>query len=122
MSHADEETHTRLFVLLEEHMLPGVDRPGMEMRPIWSWRYRSWICDHDRFYDWRISTWRLVSFWDKRKYVYQSVVGNVCLIGPELQAGVGQSVVESGREGIGCNRLCTPRRWSPGGHGDRLRP
>ena len=36
MSHADEETHTRLFVLLEEHMLPGVDRPGMEMRPKWS--------------------------------------------------------------------------------------
>ena len=33
--YADEETRTRLFALLEEHMLPGVDRtvgrPGMEM-------------------------------------------------------------------------------------------
>ena len=33
--YADEETRTRLFALLEEHMLPGVDRtvgrPGMEL-------------------------------------------------------------------------------------------
>ena len=33
--YSDEETRTRLFALLEEHMLPGVDRtvgrPGMEL-------------------------------------------------------------------------------------------
>ena len=34
--------------------------------------------------------------WDKRKYEYQTVVDNVCLVRPELLAQVGQLIVESG--------------------------
>ena len=55
--YADEETRTRLFALLEEHMLPGVDRtvgrPGMEL-----WRIlvmgvvmQGLGCDFDRLHE-----------------------------------------------------------------------
>ena len=55
--YADEETRTRLFALLEEYMLPGVDRtvgrPGIEM-----WRIlvmgvvmQGLGCDFDRLHE-----------------------------------------------------------------------
>ena len=105
--YADEETRTRLFALLEEHMLPGVDRtvgrPGMEL-----WRIlvmgvvmQGLGCDFDRLHE-LVNEHMLRQFlghadiWDKRKYEYQTVVDNVCLVRPELLAEVGQLIVESG--------------------------
>ena len=106
--YADEETRTRLFALLEEHVLPGVDRtvgrPGMEM-----WRIlvmgvvmQGLGCDFDRLHELVNEHMTLRQFlghadiWDKRKYEYQTVVDNVCLVRPELLAEVGQLIVESG--------------------------
>ena len=106
--YADEETRTRLFALLEEHMLPGVDRtvgrPGMEL-----WRIlvmgvvmQGLGCDFDRLHELVNEHMTLRQFlghadiWDKRKYEYQTVVDNVCLVRPELLAQVGQLIVESG--------------------------
>ena len=106
--YADEETRTRLFALLEEHMLPGVDRtvgrPGMEL-----WRIlvmgvvmQGSGCDFDRLHELVNEHNTLRQFlghadiWDKRKYEYQTVVDNVCLVRPELLAEVGQLIVESG--------------------------
>ena len=106
--YADEETRTRLFALLEEHMLPGVDRtvgrPGMEL-----WRIlvmavvmQGLGCDFDRLHELVNEHNTLRQFlghadiWDKRKYEYQTVVDNVCLVRPELLAQVGQLIVESG--------------------------
>ena len=106
--YSDEETRTRLFALLEEHMLPGVDRtvgrPGMEM-----WRIlvmgvvmQGLGCDFDRLHELVNEHMTLRQFlghadiWDKRKYEYQTVVDNVCLVRPELLEEVGQLIVESG--------------------------
>ena len=105
--YADEETRTRLFALLEEHMLPGIDRtvgrPGMEM-----WRIlvigvvmQGLGCDFDRLHELvnEHRTLRLFlghgAFSDE-EYEYQTMVDNVCLLRPELLAAVGQLVVESG--------------------------
>ena len=105
--YADEETRTRLFALLEEHMLPGVDRtvgrPGMEM-----WRIlvmgvvmQGLGCDFDRLHELvnEHRTLRLFlghgAFSDE-EYEYQTMVDNVCLVRPELLAEVGQLIVESG--------------------------
>ena len=106
--YSDEETRSRLFALLEEHMLPGVDRtvgrPGMEL-----WRIlvmgvvmQGSGCDFDRLHELVNEHNTLRQFlghadiWDKRKYEYQTVVDNVCLVCPELLAEVGQLIVESG--------------------------
>ena len=106
--YADEETRTRLFAFLEEHMLPGVDRkvgrPGMEL-----WRIlvmgvvmQGLGCDFDRLHELVNEHMKLRPFlghadiWDKRKYEYQTMVDNVCLVRPELLVQVGQLVVESG--------------------------
>ena len=106
--YSDEETRSRLFALLEEHMLPGVDRtvgrPGMEL-----WRIlvmgvvmQGSGCDFDRLHELVNEHNTLRQFlghadiWDKRKYEYQTVVDNVCLVRPELLAEVGQLIVESG--------------------------
>ena len=102
--YSDEETRSRLFALLEEHMLPGVDRtvgrPGMEL-----WRIlvmgvvmQGSGCDFDRLHELVNEHNTLRQFlghadiWDKRKYEYQTVVDNVCLVRPELLAEVGQLV------------------------------
>ncbi len=106
--YSDEETRSRLFALLEEHMLPGVDCtvgcPGMEL-----WRIlvmgvvmQGSGCDFDCLHELVNEHNTLRQFlghadiWDKRKYEYQTVVDNVCLVRPELLAEVGQLIVESG--------------------------
>ena len=106
--YVDEETRTRLFALLEEHVLPGVDRkvgrPGME---IWRILVMGVViqgpgCDFDRLHDLVNEHMTLRQFlghadiWDERKYEYQTVVDNVFLVRPELLAQVGQLIVESG--------------------------
>ncbi len=106
--YSDEDTRTRLFALLEEHVLPGVDRtvgrPGMEM-----WRIlvmgvvmQGLGCDWDRLHELVNQHRTLRRFLghggvtDEEMYEYQTVVDNVCLLRPELLAEVGQLVVESG--------------------------
>ena len=127
--YSDEETRSRLFALLEEHMLPGVDRtvgrPGMEL-----WRIlvmgvvmQGSGCDFDRLHELVNEHNTLRQFlghadiWDKRKYEYQTVVDNVCLVRPELLAEVGQLIVESGhavaRKSLasGCEGAVIPLWW-----------
>ncbi len=59
-------------------------------------------CDFDRLHELVNEHMTLRQFlghadiWDKRKYEYQTVVDNVCLVRPELLAQVGQLIVESG--------------------------
>ncbi len=106
--HGDEESRTRLFALLEDYMLPGIDRgvgrPGMDM-----WRIlvmgvvmQGLGCDCDRLHELVNEHKTLRRFlghadiWDETRYEYQTVVDNVCLLRPELLAKVGQLVVESG--------------------------
>ena len=106
--YSDEQTRSRLFALLEEHVLPGVDRtvgrPGMEM-----WRIlvmgvvmQGLGCDFDRLHELVNEHKTLRKFLghggitDEDQYEYQTVVDNVCLLRPELLAEVGQLVVESG--------------------------
>ena len=73
--YADEETRTRLFALLEETRTRLFALLEEHM-------LRQFLGHAD--------------IWDKRKYEYQTVVDNVCLVRPELLAEVGQLIVESG--------------------------
>ena len=105
--YADGETRTRLFALLEEHVLPGVDRTvGRPETEIWRILVMGVVmrglgCDFDRLHELvnEHRTLRLFlghgAFSDE-EYEYQTMVDNVCLVRPELLAQVGQLVVESG--------------------------
>ena len=105
--YSDEESRSRLFALLDEHLLVGVDRtvgrPGMEM-----WRIlvmgvvmQGLGCDYDRLHE-LVNEHRTLRLFlghgtfSEDRYEYQTVVDNVCLMRPELLARVGQLVVESG--------------------------
>ncbi len=106
--HGDAELRTRLFALLEAHILPGTDRkvgrPGMEL-----WRIlvmgvvkQGLGCDFDRVHD-LVNEHRTIraflghgAFSEKHRYEYQTVIDNVCPMTPELLSAVGQLVVESG--------------------------
>lgn len=104
----DRGLRDRLFELLEEGVLPGVDRsvgrPGMEL-----WRIlvlgvlkQGLGCDFDRLHDLanHHATVRAFlghgEFGDKHYYEYQTVVDNVNLLTPALLSAVGGLVVESG--------------------------
>ncbi len=104
----DRALRGRLFELLEEGVLPGVDRsvgrPGMEL-----WRIlvlgvlkQGLGCDFDRVHDLanHHTTVRAFlghgEFGDRSYYEYQTVVDNVSLLTPEVLSAVGRLVVESG--------------------------
>ena len=106
--YADGHFRSRLFALLEEHILPGTDRtvgrPGMEM-----WRIlvmgvvkQGLGCDFDRLRELVNEHMTLRRFlghadvWDNHRYNYQNLVDNVSLLSPELLAAVNGLVVESG--------------------------
>ena len=104
--YGDDDTRTRLFALLEEHILPGVDRavghPGMEMRRILVMGVvmQGLGCDDDRLHE-MVNQHRTLrrflghgGITEDEMYEYQTVVDNVCLLGPELLAEVGRLVVE----------------------------
>ena len=104
----DKTLRSRLFALLERHILPGTDRrvgrPGMEM-----WRIlvmgvmkQGLGCDFDRLQELVNHHDTIRQFlghpdvWDKHHYEYQNLVDNVELLGPELLAEVNSLIVESG--------------------------
>ena len=106
--YADEHFRSRLFALLDEHILPGIDRkvgrPGMEM-----WRIlvmgvikQGLGCDFDRLHELVNEHKTLRRFlghadvWDDYRYGYQRLVDNVSLLRPELLVAVNDLVVESG--------------------------
>ena len=106
--YSDETFRPRLFALLDEHLLPGIDktvgRPGMEM-----WRIlvmgvvkQGLGCDFDRLHELVNEHKTLRRFlghsdvWDEHRYKYQTLVDNVSLLRPELLVEVNQLIVESG--------------------------
>ena len=106
--YSDETFRERLFALMEEHMLPGVDRtvgrPGMEM-----WRIlvmgvvkQGLGCDFDRLQELVNQHKTLRRFlghadiWDEHRYKYQTLVDNVSLLNPGLLVEVNKLIVESG--------------------------
>ena len=111
--YSDEDFRERLFALMEEHMLPGIDksvgRPGMEM-----WRIlvmgvvkQGLGCDLDRLHELANEHKTLRRFlghadvWDEHRHHYQTLVDNVSLLSPELLVGVNHLIVESGHAAAG---------------------
>ena len=105
---SDETFRARLFALMDEHMLPGIDRkvgrPGMEM-----WRIlvmgvvkQGLGCDFDRLHELANEHKTLRRFlghadvWDEQRYHCQTLVDNVSLLSPGLLVGVNHLIVESG--------------------------
>ena len=106
--YCNEDFRTRLFALMEEYILPGVDRtvgrPGMEM-----WRIlvmgvvkQGLGCDFDRLHELVNQHMTLRQFlghadiWDKQRYTYQTLVDNVSLLPPEFLVEINHLIVESG--------------------------
>ena len=106
--YSDETFRVRLFALMDEYMLPGIDRkvrrPGMEM-----WRIlvmgvvkQGLGCDFDRLHELVNEHRTLRRFlghsqvWDEHRYQYQTLVDNVSLLRPELLVAVSHLLVESG--------------------------
>ena len=104
----DKTLRSRLFALLERHILPGTDRrvgrPGMEM-----WRIlvmgvmkQGPGCDFDRLQELVTGHNTIRQFpehpdvWDRHRHQYRNLVDNVELLGPELLAEVNSPSVESG--------------------------
>ncbi len=114
----DEALRARLFVLLDEHILPEADRtvgrPGMDLWQILVLGVlkQGLGCDFDRLHDLTNHHQTIRAFLghgdfdDKTRYEYQTVVDNVSLLTPELLSTVGRLVVESG-PGV----AATYRRW-----------
>ena len=128
--YADEHFRSRLFALLDEHILPGIDRkvgrPGMEM-----WRIlvmgvikQGLGCDFDRLHELVNEHKTLRRFlghadvWDDYRYGYQRLVDNVSLLRPELLVAVNDLVVESGhavarkKPGAPLGGRCDRASWS----------
>ena len=106
----DEALRARLFVLLDEHILPEADRtvgrPGMDLWQILVLGVlkQGLGCDFDRLHDLTNHHQTIRAFLghgdfdDKTRYEYQTVVDNVSLLTPELLSTVGRLVVESGHK------------------------
>ena len=106
----DEALRARLFVLLDEHILPEADRtvgrPGMDLWQILVLGVlkQGLDCDFDRLHDLTNHHQTIRAFLghgdfdDKTRYEYQTVVDNVSLLTPELLSAVGRLVVESGHK------------------------
>ena len=113
----DEALRARLFVLLDEHILPEADRtvgrPGMDLWQILVLGVlkQGLGCDFDRLHELTNHHDTLRAFLghsdfdDKTHYEYQTVVDNVSLLTPELLSAVGRLVVESGHPG------CQEKAW-----------
>ena len=98
---SDETLRARLFALLNEHILPEVDRtvgrPGMELWQILVLGVlkQGLNCDFDRLHNLanHHDTVRAFlghsDFGDKTYYEYQTVLDNVSLLTPELLSAVG---------------------------------
>ena len=117
----DEALRARLFVLLDEHILPEADRtvgrPGMDLWQILVLGVlkQGLGCDFDRLHDLTNHHQTIRAFLghgdfdDKTRYEYQTVVDNVSLLTPELLSAVGRLVVESGHKVAKKNALAVDR-------------
>ena len=117
----DEALRARLFVLLDEHILPEADRtvgrPGMDLWQILVLGVlkQGLGCDFDRLHDLTNHHQTIRAFLghgdfdDKTRYEYQTVVDNVSLLTPELLSAVGRLVVESGHK-VAKKKLGEPLR------------
>ena len=104
----DKTLRSRLFALLERHILPGtdrrVDRPGMEMWriPVMGVVRQGLGCDFDRLQELVTGHHTLRQFpehpdvWDRHRHQYQNIVDNVEFPDPELPAEASSPGVESG--------------------------
>ena len=117
----DEALRARLFVLLDEHILPEADRtvgrPGMDLWQILVLGVlkQGLGCDFDRLHDLTNHHQTIRAFLghgdfdDQTRYEYQTVVDNVSLLTPELLSAVGRLVVESGHK-VAKKKLGEPLR------------
>ena len=106
--YSDGAFRTRLFALMEERMLPGVDRkvgrPGMEMWriPVMGVGRQGPGRDFDRPHGLANRHRTLRRFpghpdvWDGRRYHHRTLVDNVGLLNPVLPAGVSRLIGGSG--------------------------
>ena len=110
--YSQEASCDRLFALLDEFILPGINRkvgrPGMAM---WNILVLGVVmqglgCDFDRLHD--LANHHTVlrrflghDFGDQKLYQYQTLVDNVILLNPELLGKVNQLIVESGHKVVG---------------------
>ena len=106
--YSDETLRLRLFALLEEHILPGIDRtvgrPGMEMRRILviGVVQQGLGCAFDRPHE-PVNEHRTLrrflghsDAWGEHRYPYQTLMDNVSLLRPDLIAEINQLIVERG--------------------------
>ena len=110
--YTQEALRDRLFALMDEHFLPGINRkvgrPGMAM---WSILVMAVVkqglgCDFDRLHELANQHKTLRNFFghtdsDKKRYHYQTLVDNVSLLTPELLGKVNLLIVESGHTVVG---------------------
>ena len=110
--YSQEASRDRLFVLLDEFILPGINkkvgRPGMDM---WSILVMGVVkqglgCDFDRLHDLVNEHKTLRKFLghpaiSDKLYHYQTLVDNVSLLNPELLGKVNHLIVESGYTVVG---------------------
>ena len=105
----DKALRTRLFALLDEHVLPGTDRTvGCSGMDLWQILVLAVLkqglgCDFDRLHDLANHHGKIREFLghsdfaDRTRYEYQTVVDNVSLLTPELLSAVGQSLASGAR-------------------------
>ena len=103
--YTQEALRDRLFALMDEHFLPGINRkvgrPGMAM---WSILVMAVVkqglgCDFDRLHELANQHKTLRNFFghtdsDKKRYHYQTLVDNVSLLTPELLGKVNLLIVQ----------------------------
>ena len=110
--YTQEALRDRLFALMDEHFLPGINRkagrPGMAM---WSILVMAVVkqglgCDFDRLHELAKQHKTLRNIFshtacDKKRYHYQTLVNNVSLLTPELLGKVNLLIVKSGHTVVG---------------------
>ena len=111
--YSQEAFRDRLFALMDEYILPGVNRkvgrPGMSM---WSILVMGVVkqglgCDFDRLHDLANQHMAIRQFLghadigDKTRYHYQTLVDNVSLLTPKLLGKVNQLIVQAGHTVVG---------------------
>ena len=106
--YSDKTFRPRLFALLDEHILPGIDKTvGRPVTEMWRILVMGVVkqglgCDFDRLHE-LVNGHRTLrrllghsDVWDEHRYRYQTLVDNVKLPRPELLVEINQPVVESG--------------------------
>ncbi len=97
--YSEKDLRDRLFGLLEQYMLPGIDMWKILVMGVIK---QGLGCDFDRLQE-LVNNHRTIrqflghaGLWDAREYEYQTLVDNVNHLTPELLVEVNQMIVESG--------------------------